>query len=155
MSWVGWVLCAYVVAVSIPLTVVDIREHRLPNKLVVPGIVLAVLCGVLQLVLSGWRDFMPLVCGAGYFALMFVFSMIGGLGMGDVKLAALLGASTGFIGVEAVVICVALAFFSGGAVALVLWLFKRRGRIPFGPFMLLGWWGVVALAIVANTAQVA
>ena len=147
MSWVGWVLCAYVVAVSIPLTVVDIREHRLPNKLVVPGIALAVLCGVLQLVLSGWRDFMPLVCGAGYFALMFVLSVLGGLGMGDVKLAALLGASAGFLGGEAVVTSVVVACLAGGAVALVLWLFKRRGRIPFGPFMLLGYWATMTIAL--------
>lgn len=147
MSWVGWVLCAYVVAVSIPLTVVDIREHRLPNKLVVPGIALAVLCGVLQLVLSGWRDFMPLVCGAGYFALMFVLSVLGGLGMGDVKLAALLGASAGFLGGEAVVTSIVVAFVAGGAVALVLWLFKRRGRIPFGPFMLLGYSVAVAFGL--------
>jgi leader peptidase (prepilin peptidase)/N-methyltransferase len=152
MSWVGWVLFAYVAAVSVPLAVIDIREHRLPNKLVVPGIALAAVCGVLELVLTGGRHWSPLLCGGVYFALMLVLSLLGGLGMGDVKLAALLGASAGFLGVESAVISVGLAFMLGGAVALVLWLAQRRGRIPFGPFMLAGYWlsTTIALAQLAS-----
>jgi leader peptidase (prepilin peptidase)/N-methyltransferase len=67
--------------------------------------------------------------------------------MGDVKLAAMLGASAGFLGVESAVISVGLAFMLGGAVALVLWLAQRRGRIPFGPFMLAGFWGSMTIAL--------
>jgi leader peptidase (prepilin peptidase)/N-methyltransferase len=145
MSWPGVIVCAYVAAVSIPLVVVDVREHRLPNKLVVPGVALAGLCGVLELVLTGGHNFAPLLCGALYFALMLVLSLIGGLGMGDVKLAALLGVAGGFISAEAVLAQVILSFIAGGLVAGVLWMIKRRGRIPFGPFMLLGYWVVVAL----------
>lgn len=145
MSWPGILVCAYVAAVSIPLVVVDVREHRLPNNLVVPGIAVAALCGVLELVLSGGRNFAPLVCGALYFALMLVLSLVGGLGMGDVKLAALLGVAGAFLSVEAVLAQVLLSFITGGLGAGVLWLFKRRGRIPFGPFILLGYWAVVAL----------
>lgn len=147
MSWVGWLLCAYVAVVSIPLAVVDVREHRLPNKLVVPGIALAGLCSVLELVLSGGRNFLSLLCGALYFAFMLVLSLLGGLGMGDVKLASVLGATAGFVSGEAAAASVVLAFVFGGVVALVLWLLKRRGRIPFGPFMLAGFWASTTIAL--------
>ena len=78
---------------------------------------------------------------------MLVLSLIGGLGMGDVKLAALLGLAGAFISVEAVLAQVILSFVAGGLVAAVFWLFKRRGRIPFGPFMLLGYWSSTTIAL--------
>jgi leader peptidase (prepilin peptidase)/N-methyltransferase len=148
MSWPGIVVCAYVAVVSIPLAVIDIREHRLPNTLVVPGIALAVVCGLLELVLTGGRHWSPLLCGGVYFALMLVLSLLGGLGMGDVKLAAMLGASAGFLGVESAIVSVGLAFILGGVVALVLWFAQRRGRIPFGPFMLAGYWVAMTIALI-------
>jgi leader peptidase (prepilin peptidase)/N-methyltransferase len=149
MSWVGWVLCAYIAGVSIPLAVVDIRKHRLPNKLVVPGIALALLCGILELVISNGRNWTPLLCCGVYFGLMLVLGLLGGLGMGDVKLAAVLGAAAGFMGADAVVASIVAAFMLGGAVASVLWLSKRRGRIPFGPFMLAGYWAAMVAGLAA------
>ena len=79
MSWPGIVLCAYVAAVSVPLVVVDIREHRLPNRLVVPGLALALLCGVLEVVLAGGHGWMPLLSGLVAFA---VFALGAGLAAG-------------------------------------------------------------------------
>lgn len=147
MSWAGWVLCAYVALVSVPLAVIDLRQHRLPNRLVVPGIALAVVCGVAELAISGWRIPWPLLCGALYFAFMFVLALLGGLGMGDVKLAAVLGGASGFLGWQSALGSIVLAFLLGGLVALALWLAKRRGRIPFGPFMLAGFWGSTIIAL--------
>ena len=147
MSWPGIVLCAYVAAVSIPLVVIDVREHRLPNRLVVPGMGLALLCGVLEVVLTSGRGWMPLLAGVVAFAVFALLSRIGGLGMGDVKLAAVLGVASGFLGGEAALSSFALAFVLGGIAALGLWLFKRRGSLAFGPFLLLGFWASTTIAL--------
>ena len=148
MSWAGWIVVGYVTIVTVPLTVIDVREHRLPNGLVVPGIGLALALAVVQLALSGWRDWQSLACGAGYFVLMLALSVAGGLGMGDVKLAALLGAASGYLGWQDCVASICTAFVLGGLVAVALWLAKRRGRIPFGPFMLAGFWLTTTIALV-------
>ncbi|MEN9751738.1 MAG: hypothetical protein RLZZ600_785 [Actinomycetota bacterium] len=147
MSWAGWVLCAYIALVTAPLTVIDVRVHRLPNRLVVPGLALAALCGAWEWGSSGWTNPRPLLCGALYFAFMLVLGLLGGLGMGDVKLAGVLGVASGFLGWQSAVASLMLAFIFGGLVALGLWIAKRRGRIPFGPFMLAGFWASTTIAL--------
>ena len=147
MSWPGIVMCAYVALVSIPLVVIDLREHRVPNRLVVPGLVLALICGVLEVALTGGREWMPLLSGIVTFAVFALMSRFGGLGMGDVKLAAVLGIASGFLGGEAAFGSVAVAFVFGGIAALVRWLFKRRGNLAFGPFLLLGYWTTTTVAL--------
>ena len=79
---------------------------------------------------------------------MLVLSLLGGLGMGDVKLAAQLGVAAGLVGVQTAVAMVVVAFMLGGLVASVLWLARRRGRIPFGPFMLAGFWTSTTIALI-------
>jgi prepilin signal peptidase PulO-like enzyme (type II secretory pathway) len=69
--------------------------------------------------------------------------MRGGLGAGDVKLAAFLGAVVGF---PRVISALLLGMLAGGVVVLLLLLLRavRRGQyLPYGPFLVLG--GVVAL----------
>ena len=61
------------------------------------------------------------------------FASRGGMGEGDVKLAAALGM---WLGVEQGLACLLLAFVGGGAVGLVLLACgERRRMIPFGPFL--------------------
>jgi leader peptidase (prepilin peptidase)/N-methyltransferase len=66
-----------------------------------------------------------------------------GMGMGDVKLAALLGAALG----KSVVVAIAIALFAAGAFALLVLaregLGARKKAVPFGPFLALG--GLVVL----------
>ncbi|MGH9033479.1 MAG: prepilin peptidase, partial [Acidimicrobiia bacterium] len=69
------------------------------------------------------------------------------MGLGDVKLAGVLGLMLGWLGWGVVVVGAFLGFLLGGLAGVVLVLAGRAGRrsaIPFGPFMLLG-----ALAAVA------
>jgi leader peptidase (prepilin peptidase)/N-methyltransferase len=146
MSWWGWFVVAYVAAVSIPLVVIDIREHRLPNRLVVPGVALAAACAAGELATSAGRHWLPVAGGVAYFVTMLVLSLVGGLGMGDVKLAAILGVSVGFVSLEGLVGQLVLTFLAGGFVALLFWVCRRRGNIPFGPFMLLGYWATLLAA---------
>lgn len=131
------------------LFVVDVREHRLPNRwtcLLFVGGALFLLAATLTApagsVLSD-RWLMTLGGSAGYLLIMFVLHLLtrAGLGMGDVKLAAGLGLYAGFIGLEAAIAGFVLAFLVGGLQAVYLVVFKgakKSTRIAFGPAMLVG-----------------
>jgi len=77
----------------------------------------------------------------------------GGMGMGDVKLAGVLGAFLGFAGWAALAVGAFAAFVLGGVVSILLLVTKRvsrKGGIPFGPWMIAGAW--VGLVLGASIA---
>jgi leader peptidase (prepilin peptidase) / N-methyltransferase len=91
----------------------------------------------------GWLDsLVGVVLGGGIFLLIIVASR-GGMGGGDMKLGAMLGA---FLGWKLVLVAILIAILAGGVFAIVVLLLRRKGRkdaVPFGPFLALG--GVVSL----------
>lgn len=152
-----WLPTVYVVAISVPLAVIDFREHRLPNKWVMPGYIFAIIAVVGQGVATGIFPILPIASGAGYFLFLFVLAWFGGMGMGDVKLAGVLGVAAGLIGVPAAVLSPMFAFMAAGlfsAVTMGVMAVGNRAapvqwrsvRIPFGPSMLIG----LVLAICSN-----
>lgn len=129
---------AFYFCLFIVLLVIDLDHHILPNKLVYPGIVIAIALSVfmphLDVVPSIARVAAGGGIGLGIFALIAILSR-GGMGWGDVKMAALIGAVTGF---PLVFVAMLLAVVSGGLVAWVMILSKSKDRkqgIPFGPFL--------------------
>jgi leader peptidase (prepilin peptidase)/N-methyltransferase len=146
-------------AVSIALALIDLDTRRLPNVIVLP----ALLAGILLLgVAALLRGDLPAligagVGGAGLFAFYFALAVIkpGGMGFGDVKLAAVLGLYLGFLGWGNLLVGAFAAFIFGGVFGLVLLIARRAGRksaIPFGPWMILGaWLGVFAGGFLADT----
>ncbi len=158
----------YVAAVSIPLVVIDVRSRRLPNVLVMPGYFVAAV--TLILVAATSSEFQSsagapplavvpaalgaLISAAAYGLFLWALSIAGGMGMGDVKLAGVLGAAAGLIGPTAAVLSPVLAFVLGGLVSAAI-LISRRGtrrtRIPFGPFMLAGFWVAVTSGLLLPT----
>lgn len=73
----------------------------------------------------------------GFMCLVRLFSR-GGLGLGDVKLAAVIGL---YLGYSDTVLALFIAFFGGGLVASFLLVTRRaraRSRLPFGPFLAMG-----------------
>jgi leader peptidase (prepilin peptidase)/N-methyltransferase len=154
---IGWhpaiVGALYLAAVTPSLTREDIRSHRLPNALVLPGYC-ALAAGVTwrwsQSGAVPWAELASVGVAVGALLLM---NVLGGLGMGDVKLGgvlagtlalispghALVGLVVGFLlgGVASVVVLVSAALVAGSGV---------RGRsIPFGPFLLAGFWATVGM----------
>lgn len=134
---------------SVVLWIIDIREHRLPNRWT--GLLfLGGACLLLATTLTAPADstfsdrwIMTLGGSVGYLVAMFVLHILtrAGLGMGDVKLAAGIGLYTGFLGWEAVIAGFVLAFLAGGLQAVYLVVFKgarKNTRIAFGPAMLVG-----------------
>ena len=138
-------LLFYLAAVTAPLCATDLIERRLPNRLVVPGYLVA----VLGLALDSVRSALPvlaLVSGAAYFAVLLVFALAGGMGMGDVKLAGLLGLAAGGLGPGVALASPIAAFLLGGVAAVVALARGWSRSIPFGPFLLAGFW-VAALVL--------
>jgi leader peptidase (prepilin peptidase)/N-methyltransferase len=135
----------YVAAVAPELTRIDLAEHRLPNRLVVPGLVVGVLCAAGSWATTGIPPLVPVIAAIVYGGVLFLLALGGGMGMGDVKFAAVLGLAS-----PTVTIAIAspfIAFLTGGVAALVVLILRGRGtRIPFGPFLLLGFAGALILA---------
>ncbi len=144
---------------TIPLVVIDIQEHRLPNKWVLPGYIAVVLCWLGMLASNDTELLSSVGCSVGYFCALFLLSWWGGMGFGDVKLAGVLGATTGMFSVSITIVSVVLSFLAAAVVSLILVIVPRHGRenmwakikttrIAFGPFMLLGFWLAIGLSVV-------
>ena len=137
---------AHVVFVSacLYLALVDIDTHVLPRR----ATYVALTFGLPLLVLARWIDdegtLVGMVLGAfGAWVVLRVFAVLsrGDLGGGDVTLALLLGAYTGFRSLWDAAYGIAAGFAVGGVFALVLLVTRRadrRTRFAFGPFLIVG-----------------
>ena len=121
---------------------VDLREYKLPNALL-----LAALAAVAVGVLAAWSVVLAASAAAGLLlggGLMLIVYLIRGVGMGDVKMAGVVGASVGAVELKAVPVSIALAAFAAAAYGLA----TRRQRMAIGPALWLGW----AIAVAACAA---
>jgi leader peptidase (prepilin peptidase)/N-methyltransferase len=137
----------WLAAVTPRLTATDIAEHRLPDRLVLPGWPIALAAALLGAAAGGTPILVTVASGAGYGVLLLLLHVAGGMGLGDVKLAPVLGLVTAAVSPGIAIAAPLLAFLAGGAVAVAALLRSGPGaRIPFGPAMLLGAWAAVLLA---------
>ncbi len=130
-------LPVYLVAAvpGVLLAVIDLRCLRLPDRLV--GAV-ALLAGV-PLALLRPERVGPAVLAAGTVLTAYaILVLLGGLGLGDLKLAAVLALILGFAGWPAVVVGVLTPHLINGPIALFLLVSGRRKELPFGPALLIG-----------------
>jgi len=121
---------------------VDLEKGVILNKIVYPGMAIAVILGVLgiQPELPQWpvEGIANVAMGGGVgFLFFFVLAIAsrGGMGWGDVKLAGLIGLATGF---PMVLVAIVLGAVLGAIVGVVLMAVRKKGmksRIPFGPFL--------------------
>jgi leader peptidase (prepilin peptidase)/N-methyltransferase len=121
---------------------VDLREHRLPNRLL-SGAMTAAMTGVVCTLDAGHivRAGLGGLLAGG---LLLVVHLSRGVGMGDVKMAAVVGVSTGAVTLTAAPLAVAVAALA--AAAYGVW--SRRQRMALGPALWFGW----AIAIAMTTA---
>jgi leader peptidase (prepilin peptidase)/N-methyltransferase len=137
------VLGVVLVAFLVPMALVDLDNRIIPNALTGPAAVAAVALG---LVLDPGGEVERLAAGAlaGGFFLAAALARPGGMGMGDVKLAGVLGL---FLGAP-VAVALLVALVAGVLASAVIVARKgvaagRRTAVPFGPFLALG--GVAAV----------
>lgn len=137
----AWLGPLYLLAVAVPLSVIDIRQRRLPNKLVLPGFLVVWLAQLADSIRHGDFTSMGLatVCALGMFALALIANRIGALGMGDVKLLALIGQSFGWWGLGALSVAVVSGILLAAVFVLVALAVRRlsaTSTIPLGPYLL-------------------
>ena len=135
----------YLAAVTPTLCAIDALERRLPNSLVLPGYLVAAAGIVAHWIVSGEFSTVAVVSGVLYFVVMLAFAVAGGMGMGDVKLAGVLGLSAGLVSATAAVVSPLVAFVLGGIAAIGALRGGRGASIPFGPFLLAGFWVAVVV----------
>ena len=144
--------------VFIAIAVIDLEKGIIPNSISYPFMIIAVIVTtflgsgisneVCLIDYFGVRQTLPFLANlidsliggilAFIFLLLIVIISRGGMGIGDVKLAAMIGFMTAF---PMIVIALFLAIISGGIVAAVLLITRRKQRkdtVPFGPFLCLG-----------------
>ncbi len=136
------------------LVVVDLAERRLPDPLVLGTFAALVLPLTTAAAVQGeWGSLgrgllAALALLLGYFVLALIAPS--GLGLGDVKFAAVIGLFLGWFGWTHLAAGTLLGFILNGVVALIVVLMRRRGEgvdIPFGPSMVLG--AALAAALLA------
>lgn len=142
----------YLAAISVVLSLIDLDTHTLPNRIVLPSyLVAAILLGAAAVVDGRWSALATAGIGGG--ALLALYAILafvrpGGMGLGDVKLAGVLGLYLGWLGWDALIVGAFAAFVLGGIFGVAQLARRRATRtsgIPFGPWMLLGAWiGVFA-----------
>jgi len=133
-SW-DFLVAAAFCAVLVAISATDLERRIIPNRIVLPATVVLLAA---QTILDPSVEWIAAGLGAGLFFLIAALAYPGGMGMGDVKLALLLGAMLGRL--------VGVGLMLGMVAALVpsVFLLARHGSaarkmgIPFAPFLAFG-----------------
>jgi leader peptidase (prepilin peptidase) / N-methyltransferase len=128
---------AFILCVLALVTVVDLEQRRIPNRIVLPATA-AVLALQIALDPGGTPKLLAISLAAGLFFYLPLLVFRGGMGMGDVKLAIFLGAALGEAIVPAIAVAVFAAFFAAIAVLIKHGAEGRKSALPFAPFLAVG-----------------
>lgn len=134
------------------IAIIDWRHRIIPNRLIYPSLlVFPVLIGLAALTDGGVDPLRALLGLASYGGGLLIVALLSprGMGMGDVKLAALIGLVLGSLGLSFVVVAAAAGILLGGlgAIGALARGAGRKKTIPFGPFLAAG---AVAAAFLGN-----
>ncbi len=139
------VLGLVLVAILVPIALIDLDRRIIPNKITLPGALAAVAIG---LALDPSRVPEQLIAGAaaGGFLLVFALAYPRGMGLGDVKLAGVLGLYLGRSVAVAILGGVLAGALVGVAIMASVGVEKgRKTAVPFGPFLAFG--GILGLLV--------
>jgi leader peptidase (prepilin peptidase) / N-methyltransferase len=137
----GFKFWAYSVFLSLLLiiSVIDLHHQIIPDELSLPGIVVGVLVSLFAHDISWIESLVGLLAGGGIFwAIAFLYEKFTGregLGGGDVKLLAMIGA---WLGLKSIFPVILISSAVGSLVGIAFMLIKRKdfkAAIPFGPFL--------------------
>jgi leader peptidase (prepilin peptidase)/N-methyltransferase len=130
------------VSVLAAITLTDLERRVIPNAILLVGSVIG-----LGIVVATDPSSLPeraaAAAGGGAFLLLFALIYPRGMGMGDVKLAAVMGLFLGASVVPALFVGIALGALAGLGLILRYGSAARKHAVPFGPFLAIG--GVVGL----------
>ena len=138
-SWPTWyvaILLAYAVFLG-AIAIYDLRWQRIPNRAVYPAVTVAIALAFVQPT-GPWWSFLLAGLFGGCLLLAIALASRGGLGLGDAKLAVLIGLMSGW---PSVIAALFLGFAGGAVVGVGLLASGRLGRrdpMPFGPALAAG-----------------
>jgi leader peptidase (prepilin peptidase)/N-methyltransferase len=129
-------------AALITASFIDLKHRIIPDRITLPGIGAGLISSLLLPHLTFADSLIGAVAGGGSLLLIaagyYLFTKQEGMGLGDVKLLAMMGA---FLGWKAILFIIMVGSFTGALVGVAVMLLKskdRRYAIPFGPFLSLG-----------------
>lgn len=139
--WIG-VAIAFLLMLMPAVAAIDIEHRIIPNRLMYPALVAFPVYLTLAWLIGAPVDLARMLIGfASFGGALFVVAFVSrGMGMGDVKLASLIGLVLGSLGLRYVGVAAGAAIVLGGVGAIVA-LIVGRGRkaaIPFGPYLAAG-----------------
>src|SRR4051794_3570072 len=141
----GIVVGLILVTALVPIVLIDLETFTIPNAITLPAAVAALIAG-LALNLDGVPEQLIAAAAAGGFFLLAVLLYPRGMGMGDAKLAGVMGLCLGRAVAPAVLIGLITGVLFGGLIMARLGVRAgRKTKIPFGPFLALG--AVIALFV--------
>jgi leader peptidase (prepilin peptidase)/N-methyltransferase len=134
-------LVAPFLGLMLAVALIDARWRIVPNAIVYPALGLYLIALVIvQLTDGGASALRGLLGLAAYAGPLFLIALAvpGGMGMGDVKLAGLIGLVLGSLALSYVAVAAGVGIIGGGLgaiLALAALGYRRRQHIPFGPFL--------------------
>jgi leader peptidase (prepilin peptidase)/N-methyltransferase len=140
---VGWVLASRLVLATalIVLFMIDLEHQLLPNVITLPGIVVGLAFSVVAPPGPAAALLGALLGGGVLYAIAAAYYLLRkeeGMGMGDVKMLAMVGA---FLGWRAVLLTLVLSSFAGAVIGVVMMGLQKgsmRYALPFGTFLAVG-----------------
>jgi leader peptidase (prepilin peptidase)/N-methyltransferase len=119
------------------VTFIDLDHQIIPDRITLPGMVVGLMASSIILPLGFLNALIGLLLGGGLFYGVAMASR-GGMGGGDIKLIAMIGA---FLGWEQALLTIFIGALTGSVIGLFLMAFHGKSRkhpVPFGPFLSLG-----------------
>ncbi len=139
--WVAVMIAAFL-ALMPAISWIDIRHRIIPNRITYPAFLSFAAFVVLAWLFDGGTDPVRALIGSlSYAGVLFLVALISrGMGMGDVKLALVIGLVLGSLGLRFVGVAAAVAVVFGGLGGIVALAAgrDRKAMIPFGPYMAVG-----------------
>jgi leader peptidase (prepilin peptidase)/N-methyltransferase len=138
-------------AVLVAVAAIDLDLHIIPNKIVYPAAAWG-LASALLIRLGDTPELLAWGAGALAFLLLAALAYPGGMGMGDVKLAGVMGLYLGSSVLPALLIAFLAGSLYGGVMMARHGVAARKMGVPFGPFLALG--GLIALLVGPDLVEV-
>jgi leader peptidase (prepilin peptidase)/N-methyltransferase len=141
-------LLAPFLGVMLAIAVIDARLRIVPNRIIYPALLLFAAAIAIGDLAGARVDAPRAALGLLAYSLplfLMALAVPHGMGMGDVKLVALIGLVLGSLGLSYVAAAAGIGIMAGGVgalIALAVFRYGRKQQIPFGPFLAAG--GAVA-----------
>jgi len=145
----GWIEFALFLLIALPITVIDIREYRIPDILTFGGIAGFVILKLLWKEQPVWMLGLEGAIGFGVFWLIRWMTK-GQIGLGDAKFSAFIAVAAGFSTWFAALFIASVVGLVSAAVLIMVFKADRKTRIPFAPFLTVG--AALSLLLIMTTS---